>query len=563
MKALNKKCRLAIIIALTAYIVKNIFVGADNDEGYGIVLGYRLVMGDRMLLEMWEPHQTSAIFTALFIAPFLRLTGGVAFLDLYLRIVYFLIHGAIAILVYHTLRTCVFYGKKQEALWLALVFFVSSPKCIYIPEYSNLHIWFFTLLCFSVLWYVHTGFNLKNGYWLLPTAAGIFLTCDVLAYPSMVILFPVFFALLWRKSVKKIACLFFALPCMAGGVLFCGYLLSYMTVGQILQVIPYIMGDGSHQTDSWGKVMDWLFSFGEMALVLLVTGLVAGILTVVYCYFKNKKQAIAAYFLVFFFILQTVYQFYCWFTSEFNATYPHLLYCFLLLSGIYCYFRSDNRQKSGLYLILVSFIAYFGVMLLSNWEPIHLMPYLILGVLGGLMYWSDYLTGLMTSWKGKVLPILCSVMIFSNVFGYCWLYVDGGWNHNSILTVRGINREGLRKGILTSYMSAYQYNTDQATWKEAVPAGSICLFVGPRQFYYMFGDCTIAAASTISTPIYDHKLMDYWEINPDRYPDIVVVESWFGDMRGAVEDSFIRQWLENEFCASQVEDYSYFTVYRK
>ena len=40
---------------------KNLFIGADTDEGYGIMVGYRLAMGDRLLLEMWEPHQTSAI----------------------------------------------------------------------------------------------------------------------------------------------------------------------------------------------------------------------------------------------------------------------------------------------------------------------------------------------------------------------------------------------------------------------------------------------------------------------------------------------------------------------
>ena len=40
---------------------KNLFIGADTDEGYGIMAGYRLAMGDRLLLEMWEPHQTSAI----------------------------------------------------------------------------------------------------------------------------------------------------------------------------------------------------------------------------------------------------------------------------------------------------------------------------------------------------------------------------------------------------------------------------------------------------------------------------------------------------------------------
>lgn len=50
--------------------------------------GYRLAMGDRLLLK-WEPHQTSAIFTAVFIKLFLMITGGINYLNLFLRVVSF------------------------------------------------------------------------------------------------------------------------------------------------------------------------------------------------------------------------------------------------------------------------------------------------------------------------------------------------------------------------------------------------------------------------------------------------------------------------------------------
>lgn len=59
----NKKFwKIICILAIIAYTAKNLFIGADTDEGYGIMVGYRLAMGDRLLLEMWEPHQTSAIY---------------------------------------------------------------------------------------------------------------------------------------------------------------------------------------------------------------------------------------------------------------------------------------------------------------------------------------------------------------------------------------------------------------------------------------------------------------------------------------------------------------------
>lgn len=569
MKALSRKYRLAVVVALSAYVLKNLFVGADSDEGYGIVLGYRLVIGDRLLLDMWEPHQTSAIFTSFFIGPYVWITGGVRFLNIYLRLVYFLIHGVITYFVYRTFQTCIFHGKKRDALWLALVFFVVSPKSIYIPEYSNLHIWFFTLLCLCVLWHGSAESPLQGKRWILG-AAGLALACDILVYPSMIILFPIFFIYIWKTTAKKTDCITFAVPCLVGGALFLAYILSYMTIDQILQVIPHILSDGTHRIGIFQKILMWLLSFGEITLIHLFSGMLAAILTVVYSRFRRENCDKTAYFFAFFFLIQIVYQFYCWFTSEYKAFYPLVIYDFLLLGGIFCCQKdknisSDDKQKNKacLYLILISLASYFGVMLLSNWEPIHLMPYLILGALGSLVYLGSYMSKQVPKWKGKALPVLCGILVFSNVFGYCWLYIGGEWNHSSILTVGGINREGLRGGIFTSYMSAYRYNANEEVWREAVPAGSVCLYIGVDQYYYMFGDCRIAAASTISTPTYDENLLTYWELNPDRYPDVVVVESWFGDMRAAGEGSFIRQWLEDDFQASEVTNYSYVTVYKK
>ena len=100
----EKFWKIIVVLAMIAYTLKNLFVGADMDEGYGIMAGYRLAMGDRLLLEMWEPHQTSAIFTAVFIKLFLMITGGINYLNLFLRVVSFLVQGGVAVFLYKTLR---------------------------------------------------------------------------------------------------------------------------------------------------------------------------------------------------------------------------------------------------------------------------------------------------------------------------------------------------------------------------------------------------------------------------------------------------------------------------
>lgn len=48
----KKFWKIICILAIIAYTLKNLFVGADTDEGYGIMVGYRLAMGVPVLLHV-------------------------------------------------------------------------------------------------------------------------------------------------------------------------------------------------------------------------------------------------------------------------------------------------------------------------------------------------------------------------------------------------------------------------------------------------------------------------------------------------------------------------------
>lgn len=568
MKAKKSKLFYIMILALAAYVVKNIMVGADTDEGYGIMVGYRLASGDRMLLEMWEPHQTSAIFTALFIRPFLWVTGGnLDFMNIYLRIAYFVVHGLITLCAYRTFRACTPQIGKQGGLGLALLFFVCSPKSIFVPEYSNLHIWFFSLLCFCFMWYYCEASPLKGKLWMM-IAAGHALACDVLTYPSMVILFPFCVGFIWFRRDKRLCkeLLAFITPCVVGAGIFIGYILSYMSVEQIMQVIPYILGDGSHQTTLVEKLLEYLGNFAYMAIILLICGLLALLCSKLYVYImkrKGKEEDFACTFLITLFATQIVYMFYTFLTHVYNAGYPRLIYIAVALTGVYCYKKSGKTEKTGFYLICFSAVNYIGVLLLSNWMPELLNPYWLMGGMGGFLCWRAFFEARQYRLKDCMMQALSLILVFVCIFGYCFRIIGGELTPSTLLEIRGYNHEGFRKWILTSYMTAYRYNKNMEIWPEAVPDGSNVLYIGPSQFFYMLGDCTIASPNTISTPTYDESMLEYWELNPDRYPDLVVLESWFGDIHVVEENDYIMKWLEEEFQATEVVDYPYITVYKK
>lgn len=566
----NKKFwKIVCILAIIAYTLKNLFVGADTDEGYGIMVGYRLAMGDRLLLEMWEPHQTSAIFTATFIKLYLMLTGGVDYLNLFLRIVFFPIQAGVSIFLYKTIRKTAPQIDETAAKLMGLLYYMTTPKSIFIPEYSNLHNWFFTLMVLCLLRYLGTedpeGRKIggKLRYLVL---AGIFMTCDVLAYPSMVLVFLccLVFLLVRRSEKKRKEVCAYVLPCVLSAVAMSAYLLSYMTPQKMLEMAGEILGEGSHQMTAGEKLMGWGKSLGEILLIFLCALLLSwGIRR-----FTEKAHKIEVPKWLqtpgmLFFTLVLLIQIVFWLFSPFNAIYPQLPLMALALAGGYVYLRRDKTEKLFFELILLVFVNYFSVLLLSNWQPAFLVTYLILGAEAGLVclgcYWQKKFTG-----GKKALQILCLCLTLGNAFSYTYLMLGSQEYHASVIrNVRGFNRGGLRAGILTDYMTAYRYRSNMEVWPEAVPDGSTVLYVGPSQFYCMLGEHTQASPDTICSMIYDERLLDYWETNPDRYPDVVVFESCYGDIVQEGENNFIWNWLMEDFRPAERKDYPYITVFTR
>lgn len=560
--------KIICILAIIAYTLKNLFIGADTDEGYGIMAGYRLAMGDRLLLEMWEPHQTSAIFTAFFIKLFVMLTGGVDYLNLFLRIVFFLIQAVVSVFLYKTIHKTVPQIDETVAALMGLLYYMTTPKSIFIPEYSNLHNWFFALMVLCLLRYFGTKESEgslvegKLGYLAL---AGIFMTCDVLAYPSMVLVFLCCIGfLLLRKSERKAReVLAYALPCVLGAGAMFGYLLTYMTPQLMMQMIGEILGEGSHQTSVAEKLLDWGESLGETILILLAALLFSGLIRwIVENKMKKQLPELLRQHGMLFFLTVFVIQIGFWLFSSFHAIYPQLPLIALSLEGIYIYLRKDRSETFFFRWILLVFVNYFAVLLLSNWEPMLLNTYLIMGAEAGLVVLSCYWQKT-SAYGKKALQVLCLCLVLGNAFSYTYLILGSQEYHASVIrNVRGINRKGLRAGILTDYMTAYRYNNNMEIWQEAVPDGSTVLYVGPSQFYCMLGEHTQASPDTICSMIYDERLLDYWELHPERYPDVVVFESSYGDIRQE-GDNFIWHWLMEDFQPTERKDYPYIAVFTR
>ena len=94
------------VLLLAAFFtaICKIYIGMDHDESYIVVMGIRLLNGDRMFDTMWDLHMTSAWPAWLGTEVFYRITGSLEGLVVFLRILSVILQFAVAYIVYRILK---------------------------------------------------------------------------------------------------------------------------------------------------------------------------------------------------------------------------------------------------------------------------------------------------------------------------------------------------------------------------------------------------------------------------------------------------------------------------
>ena len=93
-----------------------------------------------------------------------------------------------------------------------------------------------------------------------------------------------------------------------------------------------------------------------------------------------------------------------------------------------------------------------------------------------------------------------------------------------------------------------------------VPEGSALLIVDNSSLGYMYEDVTVSSYTTICDAAYNDILLEYWDRHPEKYPDIIAVSCWYGQLHWD-SNSWIMKWIENEYRASQIIDGKYYRYY--
>ncbi len=538
------------LVLTAAGLWKTLFISADIDEAYALAIAQRLAGGDRLLLQMWEPHQLSAVLYALPVALYQMVAGPYARgILLFMRTLGFLIQLILAVWIYRELSG---KGRSLTALWIAFLYLNFTPKQIQSPEFNILFYWALTALILLLA---------KEGTKVRYAGMGLALCVMVLCYPTAVLVFLYVFVFIYVRGKKEGAKGIKNPSFLFGGVCICAAALLLLAMiltgdfGAAVSNIGNVLSDASHE-QSFSQL--WLWHAETLFGILTVTG---GMLVVILSGSrvldrKGNKECLFWGAVLLLQALWMIWQFHSWQEKVYYDFLP--LLCQLTLMGI-ALGMGRNAALKGRGLFPVTLLSMFSVMSLSNLPADYscgmLMPYLLLVVLPLLT--ERVRRGVQEKETGALFfrcsaLVLFLVLTLQVVTVRCVLVRFSGNQRRNIFETYYREEHGPVAGIRLSGDEWMHYDDLLHARVEGVKEDDRVLFVGASFFFYsLLTPEQIATGNTISSPVYDGQLLAYYEAFPQRLPTVLVldggyVENYASFMEKEPFASFVRERFDLE-----------------
>ncbi len=567
-KALFRNKRLIYLFMIFVAVIlsiKYVFIDFGIDAEFQITMSYRLATGDIMFKEMWEPYQMSAFLCAFFIKIYLALFKTTTGIVLYLQIIGVLLDALVSYLLYKTVDK--YLNSKNVTFFMAWVFFLVSPKDVPLPEYANMQIWFSLLLCITIFLYLSKN---KVSFVIL---SALSLCGIILSYPSCLIISFGAIALLLYYGHKKHT-LVFCSTCLTAGILYLCFIFQKISIKEFGTTIGNILAiETSHSMGIVDKFIIYLKEFAEIAMALFILYLISFIVINIISKIRNvaeSKDTCGILTDMLFLVLVLLISLYTVILWKENVRYCYSFsFLGIILIGMH-HVKKLSGDKFLFYLCctVISIMEFISTLVLTNLALIASVPYLLIALIAAFLPISEALKTLEMKKIPRIwtmVPLLFGVifLIFRNI--YIIRPMNG--DVSSLLDIRGIVKSGPAIGIISEYMGPYIHNESIKEWEQYIEEGDSIYLIGGTldTLGYLYTNGTdISAPSLVPTPGYNEHILEYWELNPDKYPDVIIASCWYGTMNPELtEDSWIMNWIEDEYNPQYYLDGKYWRYYFK
>lgn len=539
-----------IVILLTFLsFLKAIWISLDIDEAYAASMGYRLAMGDRLVRDMWEPHQFSAFAAAFFTALYVRVRGSAGYLVIYLRIVGILIHAGFGLILYKRLSKTL---DQASAFGLAALHLNFLPKWVQMPEFELMHYWCLLGLFLVFQAYFTDGRDRR----LLPFLGGGILTGSMLCYPTMILLYPFYIAGIYvserlyhglrgRKAWR--GCAGFTLGAFLSGAGVLLYLFRDMSWETFRRSVSYIFSDTSHGVYSMGE--KWAMYWGQwckqgrayMAYLLIAVGIVLLFSGACRMICREKEFSVSGIgpvvvmaLLAAGLLMQIGAIYACLFLDQ-NQFFFQVRYLAISLPAVVLGIRYHRRMAVWLYFCVLPGLASIpAVLFVTNMDTNVAYTKAFLAVMGSFLIFRRYIRESVGHpfWK-KGLSLTHSIlggMVLAGLLVCRLLLIRvTGCLPVTILAPLGKMEDGPEAGIYVLAERARVWNDNYRQLRQYVGAGDKLLYIGAESLVYAGMGAVLSTPSTQGTVVFDGMFLSYYQEHPERIPDVIVFDKTFAE----------------------------------
>ncbi len=508
---------------LTAILYKCRFGYGDIDESFYLTIPYRLWMGDGLFIDEYHLSQMSSVLVYPIMKIYLWLAGTTEGMLLAFRYIFTVMHGLTALFIYLYLRR-----KNTGAIFASLIYLLFTPFGIMALSYNSMG-----LACMCISAVLIYG-NAKDSR-LVTLISGVAFSGAVLCCPYLLMVYVYYGVLvavdcknkrsLNTQMVKNFA--YFSFACIVCAVLFLIFVFSRCSFTQLLKSIPWIFQDPEHPSKGFGQVVKSYFmviaeSNDVVFPVFLGTSLAIG-----YAAGFPKRKKYAPIFLLIGLGLTAVY------LKPFVTEKPYLNFLMFppVILGLFCFVLFPKENIKEFLVFYIPGLLYGLCMHWSSNQKFYVISNAaLLSSIGSIMMFMNVRKKLMTISRDVITRVSCSgtvvmltvfvVIVFSARYDLTF------WDYKMSDKVMTEQIEvGVNKGIYTdeekkmSYTKLYQETEPVRNY----PGKSVLYF---SDFTFLYLDDTkqnasfsawISGAGDLSSD----RLVYYYEINPDKIPDIM------------------------------------------
>lgn len=531
---------LAFLLGFVFVLNKCRFGFVNIDEAYYLTIPYRFLRGDAMFLEEWNLAQTSSLLICPFLWAYLGIVGTTEGILLAFRYVYTVLHGMTAVFVYVRLRR-----KNWGAAFASLLYLMFTPFGIMAMSYNSMAIGLIVIA--SILVYT----NQKNSP-LLFVIAGSAFAGAVLCCPHLVLAyFACGFGILAYRFVpggamtdaRRISWqgfLWFTLGCGIAAALFFAVLFRGCTLSELLKVIPIILDDPRHVSVSLADitrlfVTEILYS-NRLAPRVFACAAALALLVLLDRNREKRKQ------IYFFAALALTAVYTIPFVKSnadlnYNPFINHMMFPLTIL-GFFCFLiQPKSLSREWLLLWLPGFLYAFCINWASNQKMNAISDAVCISSLGSIVMAAAVLSGEENrkQWIGKLSR--CVLALFLVGFVLCTArirYHTVFWEHGPMQAMTYEISMGSQKGILSSASlgSAYEAMYQQTQPVREDPSDKVLYYTYQTWLYLEDDKENASYSSWLTADDYSSdRLVRYYEINPEKLPDLVYAphEFWRED----------------------------------